>query len=168
MAVAPDAPRRPASEPARELENAVAEIGFRRGTKTDDRVARGEPVGLLRREMRRVDEAPARVDLHDAVDPLEWRDAMGRAALGHLARLLREVHVNRHGGIDVVGGGHDVGEDHRVHGAHRVRRDPEANVRVAVGEGADEFGDRRDVRREAPLAAFERTPTEGAEGVEDR
>ena len=118
----PNAPR--ACEILGRRENAVAEIGFRDRAKTRDGAAGGQPLRLVVRQMRRVHEAPALVDVRMIEQPFDGTRTGRGDAIFDFLRLL--------GGMNVDGTGrrerHDTREFFRRRRAQAVRRHADIGV----------------------------------------
>ena len=84
VAVAADGPRAPRLEPRHELEDAVAQVRLGHRAEADARAGRAQRAHLDLREVRRMDEAPARVDVDEVADP-------GEAAWCRASRCTRRL-----------------------------------------------------------------------------
>ena len=77
------------------VEDAVAEIGLGDRAEPGHRAARGEPARLVVGHVRRVDQAPAPVDLGVVEQPFDRPRARPGEAVLDLLHLLGDVHVDR-------------------------------------------------------------------------
>ncbi len=103
-------------------ESAVAEIGLGRRREPRDRAARGEAPRFVGGHVRRVHDAPARIESGVREQPFDRPRAAPRHARGDFAELFRRVNVDRRLARNQ---GDDRGELVRRHRAQTVRRDSE-------------------------------------------
>ena len=95
MAVAAQAQRRAAGQPARQVAQAVAEVGFGAGAKDDAGPAGGHGGDLRRLGVRGVHELPAGVEQALAGQPFDRARARQGHAVVDLGHLLGHVDVHR-------------------------------------------------------------------------
>ena len=127
---------------------------------------RGEPQRLLLGHVRRVDQAPARVDA-EVEEPFDRAAAELRDAFLDFLRLLGGVDVDRPGRRRID---HDA-QRLRRHGAQRMRRDADARIGQTSDDllrARDEFEEPLGVVDEAALSVGRRRAAEPAVGVERR
>jgi hypothetical protein len=92
-------------------------------------------------------------------------------AVRHLADLLGHMHVDRHRHVEARGRVHQLGEHEGVDGAHRMRRDAEAQRRVREVEVAQlghQLQDERGIAAEAALRRRKRAIAERAVRIQHR
>ena len=87
--------RPPAAMNASRGKRAVAEVRLGRRREARDGAARREPGDFAFRHVRRVNDAPARVDVRLRQQPLDRPHPAPREAVVDLARLLGGVDVDR-------------------------------------------------------------------------
>ena len=119
--------RPPACRYASRAKDAVAEVGLGGRRKAGDRAARREARHFAVGHVRRMDDAPALVDVRLRQQPLDRPHAAPRVAIVDFARLLGGMDVDRRIGRREP---HDLAELFRRDRAQAVRRDAQ---RVAVG-----------------------------------
>ena len=145
-------PKRPsASRYATRRERAVAEIGLGRRRESRDRAARRERRDLALGHVRRVHDAPARVDVRLREQPLDRAHAAPREALLDLARLLGGVDVDRR--ARAAPGATIWPQLVRRHGAQAVRRDAEHVPRPAARSRAERVDELRERSRSCARSA---------------
>ena len=161
-------PQRPSAAGVRDArERAVAEVRLGRRGDARHRTARRERPGLALCHVRRVHEAPARVDAAAREQPFDRALAGPGDAFLDLARLLGDVDVHRRGRRRR--GNHAI-ELFRRHRAQAVRRD--ADDRAVGPRGRrDRLDEPRELvgrRDEATLRGRRRRGVEAAVRVVDR
>ena len=166
LRVRADAERAAGVEIFAQREQAVAEVRLGARTQADDRAGRGDALRLGRRQVRRMHQAPARVDRRVVQQPLDRPRIAQCEAILHLAELLGDVDVQRPVGQARV--------EHRAHGvrrnrAQRMQREADAQCGIFhFAQPLDQLQVGVDVVAEAALALRQRAPVEAAGHVQGR
>ena len=157
----PDAEAAVVREKLRAVEDAVAERGFGQRAQAGHRTRRRKPARLVFGHVRRVDQAPARIDVRIVEQPRDRRRLQRRDAVRDFLGLLRRMNVDRPAAMRRDG----VAQRLRRHGAQRMRRDADARI----GQRLHDLARARDQRRvavriveEALLALVRRRAAEPA------
>jgi len=162
-----DAQRATRIDEGGQREQSIAEIGFRRRAQPGDRAAFGQAVGLVRREVCRVDQGPARVDVRVVEQPFDRaRAAYGEAVL-HFANLFGDMNMDGQFAAHTAGqqGTHGVFR----YRAQRMQRDAQPQHVVLHRREALEQGYvLADVVAKALLPLGQRTSVEATGHVEHR
>ena len=150
-----DAERAAASQKEPPVEDAVAEIALGDRTEPGGRAAPCKRFRLRLRHVRRVDQAPAWIDVGVLKQPFDRTHAGEGERRLHLLHLLRGVDVDR-----AVGHRRNGGKLLRRDGAQAVRRD--ADIRTfSLRHGGlarrEELREAVEVGDEAPLAGVRRS-----------
>ena len=167
LAVRAQRQRRAAGQPARQVCQAVAQIGLGAGAQHDPRAAGGNGIDFSRQRVRGVHQLPARVQRQFARQPFDGPRAGGGQAVVHLGGLFGNVDVD--GAWVVRHGPHQRVQRLGRHGAQRVHGHPRVHQwrsqrphAVAQGQHLGEVGCK------PPLVAAQRGLVEAGALVEHR
>ncbi len=157
VGVAPDAETAAAFDEARGGKQSIAQVGLGNRAKADNRQTVRQPIGLGIAQVRRVDQAPARIDIGVVQQPFDRATPTPGDAVIDFTQLLGNVNVNRAAG----GEREDQGQFIRGHGSQAMWRDADDGIAEAFDCGAtclDELG--VGIRRvdKAPLLRARRGP----------
>ena len=161
----PTPKRPPLARKLARIEHAVAEIGLGDRAQPGDGARRGDQLDLRRRRVRRVDQAPARIDRDRVVQELDRTLAVRGERILDLLHLLGDMDVHRPV-RPALGDPRKVGEGD---GAQRMRRDAELRIRKPGDRPRarlDEALEAVAVAEEPALALNRRRAAEIALGVE--
>ena len=143
------------------FENAVAEIGLGDRAQSRHRTGPHEVMSLVRREMRGVNQAPARVDRRMIEQPFDRAPARPGNAILDLLHLFGDVDVDR----ALRHGREHLRERFGRHGAQAMRRgadDGIVEIPHALARGFDEPQIALDIVDEAALSLVRRGAPEAA------
>ncbi len=155
--------------PAREIEDAVAEVRFGRGAQAGDGAGGGGAGGLVVVHMRGVHQAPAGVHRCVVEQPRHRALTAPRHAVFDLARLLRHVHVHGRGGVDRRQPGQRVAHRLGRHRAQGMQREAHAHgVAVVIAQRPRDLEQRVGPGDEAALAVGGRGAAEAALLIQHR
>jgi hypothetical protein len=154
----------------REIEDAIAEVRLGRRAQAGHRAALRGVLVLGVVHVRRVDQAPARIDRRVIEQPFDRAQAAPLDAVVDFLGLLGDVDVDRCRAVDGFEAGDGVAQPFRRHCAQRMRRHAQPRVlRIAHGLQRFEQAQHRLGRaHEAALALVGRLVAEAAGLVEHR
>ncbi len=164
LAVGADGQRHAGREPARQVAQAVAEVGLGAWAQHDAGATARELLQFDRGDMGGVHQLPARVHAGVAQQPFDRPRAGGGEAVAHLGQLLGDVDVQR--AVAAVG---QCAQRLRPHRAQRMQRRAAGQQRPA-GSAHGTLQRHHLVHRgaEAALALAQRTAVESAGHVQRR
>ena len=170
MAVGARAPGAARGAPGRQVEDAVAQVGFGARAQPGHRAARRSAPVFIRIHVGRMHQAPARIDRCLVEQPRDRALAAPGAAVIDLLRLLGNVDVNRRRRVDRGQARERIAQGRGRHGAQRVRRQAEPRAlglgeRLQALQQAEHRVGRAD---EAALAFVRRQAAEAAGLIEHR